>query len=292
MNTTWRNRPEAGGHFALRVARWLIFNLGRTAVLVLSWPVALYFMLRRGPERRASRAFLTRLLGRPARLVDVLRNFHYFTCTTVDRFYLLAGQFWRFELECTGIDLLHDALNEGRGVLMVSAHLGSFDALRVLALQRPEVGIRILLDIEQNPGISALLNELNPALAATVLNARQSGPSLALAMKEALDDNCIVATLGDRLRPGNSPVEVDFLGAATSLPAAPWQMAGVLKVPLIAAFGLFRGGKRYEIHFERLEVPQQFERRDRARNVANMAQRFADRLAHYAGIAPYNWFNF
>jgi predicted LPLAT superfamily acyltransferase len=79
---------------------------------------------------------------------------------------------------------------------------------------------------------------------------------------------------------------------ATSLPAAPWQMAGVLKVPLIAAFGLFRGGKRYEIHFERLEVPQQFERRDRARNVANMAQRFADRLAHYAGIAPYNWFNF
>ena len=154
--------------------------------------------------------------------------------------------------------LILEALAQGRGVLLVSAHLGSFDALRVLAQQRPEVGIRILLDAEQNPGISTLLNGLNPALAQTVLNARQAGPALALAMKEALDANCIVATLGDRLRPGNSAITVDFLGAKAEIPAAPWQMAGVLKVPLIVAFGLFRGGKRYEMYFERVPVPQQF----------------------------------
>jgi len=291
VTTEWRDRPEAGGKLALRVARWLIFGLGRTGVLVLSWPVALYFMLRRGPERRASRAFLTRALGRPATWREIYRNFHYFTCVTVDRFYLLAEQFRRFDIHCTGVDQLHAALDEGRGVLLVSAHLGSFDALRVLALQRPEVGIRILLDVEQNPGISSLLNSLNPALAATVLNARQAGPALALAMKEALDQNCIVATLGDRLRPGNTAAPVEFLGAATQLPAAPWQMAGVLKVPLIVAFGLFRGGKRYEMHFERLAVPAQFERRERARTVTRMAQQFADRLAYYARLAPYNWFN-
>ena len=291
MTVSWRERPEAGGQFALRVARWLIFTLGRTRVLWLSWPVALYFMLRRGPERRASRQFLTRALGRPARLRDIYHNFHYVTCSTVDRFYLLAEEFRRFDLSTTGVDQLHAALDEGRGVLLVSAHLGSFDALRVLAQQRPEVGIRILLDVEQNPGISTLLNGLNPALAQTVLNAPQAGPALALAMKEALDANCIVATLGDRLRPGNSAITVDFLGAKAEIPAAPWQMAGVLKVPLIVAFGLFRGGKRYEMYFERVPVPQQFERRDRARNVAAMAQHYADRLAYYAQLAPYNWFN-
>ena len=75
MTVSWRERPEAGGQFALRVARWLIFTLGRTRVLWLSWPVALYFMLRRGPERRASRQFLTRALALPVylRLCHILQ---------------------------------------------------------------------------------------------------------------------------------------------------------------------------------------------------------------------------
>ena len=34
-------------------------------------PITLYFLARRGPERRASRQWLTRALGRPATLLDI-----------------------------------------------------------------------------------------------------------------------------------------------------------------------------------------------------------------------------
>src|SRR5690606_24672480 len=62
----WKQRPEGGGWFAI----WLIRNIGRyggrTAARALLYPITLYFLLRRGPERRASRAYLARVLQRPA----------------------------------------------------------------------------------------------------------------------------------------------------------------------------------------------------------------------------------
>jgi predicted LPLAT superfamily acyltransferase len=37
------------------------------------------------------------------------------------------------------------------------------------------------------------------------------------------------------------------------------------------------------------ELPR--ERRDRSAALSQVVQHFADRLAHYARLAPYNWFN-
>ena len=100
-----------------------------------------------------------------------------------------------------------------RGVLVFGSHLGSFDALRVFAQLREDVKIRVVIDLEQNPAISAILNALNPTLAASIINARQDGTTTALAIKEALDERALVTLLVDRARPGNQVVDVDFLGA-------------------------------------------------------------------------------
>jgi predicted LPLAT superfamily acyltransferase len=57
------------------------------------------------------------------------------------------------------------ALDQRRGVLLLGSHHGSFDALRVLSLQRPDVQLRVLLDVGHNPAMTTLLHELNPTLA-------------------------------------------------------------------------------------------------------------------------------
>jgi predicted LPLAT superfamily acyltransferase len=58
------------------------------------------------------------------------------------------------------------------------------------------------------------------------------------------------------------------------------------------AFGLYRGGNRYDLHFDPFSDGLVIERSRRAEALAEILQRFADRLAHYARLAPYNWFNF
>jgi len=287
----WQLRPEAGGRLANRLLRPLAFGLGRPVARFITFFAALYFMLRRGPERAASRDYLGRILGRPAGWRDVYRHFLCFSTTVLDRVYLMADRFSRFDVQTVGLEALSDARSQGRGVLVLSAHLGSFDALRVMSLRNPDVSIRILLDVGQNAALSEMLNELNPKLASTIIDARRPGPALVLDMHQALETNAIVSTLADRLRPGNPAIVANFLGSPAAFPASPWLFASALHVPVVLAFGLYRGGNRYELHFERFELQMPRDRRARGAAVAAVVQRFADRLEHFARLAPYNWFN-
>jgi predicted LPLAT superfamily acyltransferase len=57
-------------------------------------------------------------------------------------------------------------------------------------------------------------------------------------------------------------------------------------------FGLYRGGNRYEIYFERFADGIRLDRERRAEEIQSWMQRYVTRLEHYSGLAPYNWFNF
>lgn len=292
MSTPWVERQEVGNAFVLHLIRNIGLRCGRRVTRLLLYPITLYFFVRRGPERRASREYLSRIFGEPASTRQVLKHFHCFSCTILDRLFLLGERFKRFDIRTSGLQELDRVLEGGNGVLLVGTHLGSFDALRVLALERPEVPVRILLDIEQGARISQVLNALNPALAASIINARDAGPAVAITIKQALDRNSIVAVLADRGQPNNPVQDATFLGSPAPLPTSPWLLAAALKVPVMLAFGLYRGGNRYDLHFEPFAERVTIERNRRSEALAEVLQRFADRLAHYARLAPYNWFNF
>jgi len=287
------DRPEGGGAIALWVIRALALRVGRAPARFVLIFVAAYFVIRRGPERRASRRFLGRVLGRSASLIDVWKHMFTFATVTLDRVFLLTEAFRRFEISTYGIDAVNDVIEGGKGALLVGAHLGSFEALRVLALQRPEQSVRPVIDLEQNPTVSVLLNALNPALANSIINSRGDGTATALKIHEALTvEKALVTILADRARPGNTKVVVSFLEAPAEFPTAPWLLAAALKVPVVLCFGIYRGGRRYDLHFEAFSELVDIRRGNREVAVRAVTQRFADRLSHFAQLAPYNWFNF
>jgi predicted LPLAT superfamily acyltransferase len=288
----WMRRPEGGGRLALWFIRTLALRIGRRPARFVLLFVATYFVLRRAPERRASASFLARALGRRATLVDVWRHMYTFATVTLDRVFLLTESFRRFEIRTHGIDAVKHVLDLDRGALLIGAHVGSFDALRILALERPQTQVRPVIDLEQNPTVSVMLNALNPEIARSIINARQDGTTTALAIHEALTQKALVTLLADRARPGNQLVRVQLLGAEAALPTAPWLLAASLRVPVVLCFGLYRGGRRYDLHFEAFSDGLSIPRKDRAQAVVVIVQQFADRLSHYARLAPYNWFNF
>ena len=57
MTGHWKERPEGGGRFAIWLIRSIAQVGGRAVSRVLLLPITLYFLLVRGPERRASRAY-------------------------------------------------------------------------------------------------------------------------------------------------------------------------------------------------------------------------------------------
>lgn len=292
MKQQWLERPEAGSALGYRMISTFALLCGRTAARLVLFPITAFFLFRRGPERRASRAYLTLALNRKATLLDVAKQFYTFAAVILDRVFLLSESFKRFRIEVSGLEELRAQWAKQRGVLIFGSHLGSFDALRVLGEIRKDVKVRVVLDTEQNPRLTRILNALNPELARYIINARQDGTVTTLAIKEALDEGALVTLMVDRARPGNQLTTVDFLGKPAPLPTGPWQIAAALKVPVVLCFGLYRGGNRYELHFEVFAETLRVERAHREASLNAIIQRYADRLAHYTRGAPYNWFNF
>ena len=288
----WTRRPEGGSRFAIGLICGLARHGGRALARTLLYPTTAYFLLRRAPERAASRSYLSRVLGRPARLGDIARHVHTFACTILDRVFMLSGQMERFDIRTSGLDGLHAQLDRGQGVLVFGSHLGSFDALRVLAATRPDVQVRVVLDKGHNPAMTQLLDALNPELARTVIDAGQDGPSIVLAIKQATDAGALVALLVDRARPGEPSLPAPMLGTPAPFPVAPWLIAGALKVPVVLAFGLYRGGNRYDLDFEVFSEGLSITRHNRGSQLADLVARYAQRLEHHARRAPFNWFNF
>jgi len=292
MSADWKQRPEGGGYFAIWIIRSIARYGGRAVARLCLYPITLYFLTVRGPERQASREYLARVLDRPPTLWNVARHIHTFAATILDRVFLLSGQLARFDIETAGLPALAARVDRGEGLLIFGSHHGSFDALRVLSLTRPALRVRIVLDVAHNQAITRLLGALNPQLARDVIDAGQDGVSIVLAIQEALARGELVALLVDRAEPGDASVRVPFLGTDAAFPTGPWSLAATLKVPIVLAFGLYRGGKRYELVFEEFSEGLDIARRQRAERIAALVHDYAARLQHHVRRAPYNWFNF
>ncbi len=113
-----------------------------------------------------------------------------------------------------------------------------------------------------------------------------------LAVHEALGQGAIVGMLGDRVSENDRVVRCRFLGSDTAFPAGAMLLASLLDVPVVLAFGLYRGKNRYSVHFEPFAEHVATDRCSRNADIRRWTQRYVDCLEKYARRAPYNWFNF
>ncbi|MGH8506302.1 MAG: lipid A biosynthesis acyltransferase [Stenotrophobium sp.] len=292
MSQNWQQQQERSNPLMLRMLLWIARAAGRRVARHLLYPIVGYFLLTGGAARRASRNYLRRVLGREPGWRDTARHFHAFASVSLDRFFLLGGNTQNFDIRIDRPQAVYDLSQSQRGCLLLLAHLGSFEVFRVRGLNERKLPLRILMDTAHNRMFISILRKLNPQLMNAVIDASQGGPALVLALKQALDEGSMIGMMSDRYRQGERVVKVDFLGGQAQLPASPWILAGTLGVPVILAFGLYRGGNRYDVHFELMSERLALPRANREQALQAHAQRYADRVQHHLRSAPYNWFNF
>jgi predicted LPLAT superfamily acyltransferase len=289
----WTQRKERSNIPLMRFMTWLSLRLGRRVSRIVLSPASAYFMLFSPAACKASRAYLTRVLGRPATWLDVWRHLIVFGATIHDRIYLLNDRFDLFDLRVHGRDVMRDTLAEGHGAFLMGAHLGSFEVMRALGRTQPNLRVAITMYEDNARRTSKILASINPAAKQDVIGLGQVDSMLKV--REYLDTGSMIGILADRTILGDtrdSVRRVDFLGAPAAFPLGPLHMAAMLRRPVIFMTGLYRGGNRYDIHFETLADFSKVERGKRAAEVQAALTRYAALLEKHCRAAPYNWFNY
>jgi predicted LPLAT superfamily acyltransferase len=274
----------------LRVMAWISLRLGRRAGRVVLHLIACYFLLFAPASRRASRDYLRRALGRPPRWRDLYRHFFTFAATIHDRVYLVNRRFKLFDFEVHGEDTLRRLLAGGKGLFLMGAHLGSFEAIRAIGRKETDLRVAMVMHQENAQKINAMLAAINPEAVQDIIGLGHVDSMLRV--RERLDEGGIVGMLADRT-PGDDTVSpVQILGTNANLPSGPFRIAALLRRPVIFMTGLYLGGNRYAIHFDPLADFSSVARGQRDAAVEAAVARYAALLDHYCRTAPYNWFNF
>ncbi len=289
-NTDWSRTPERSNMLMLRIMTWISLNLGRRLSRIVLHLIASYFLLFSPASRRASCDYLTRALDHPPRWRDMYKHFFTFASTIHDRLFLVNRRFDLFDFEVHGEDMLQDLIAQGNGLFLLGAHLGSFEVIHSLAVKHTDLRVAMLMYEENAKKINAMLTAINPGASHDIIGLGHINSMIQVS--ERLDEGCMVGILADRSPDMDTHYSVKILGSDVNLPGGPLRTAAILKRPVIFMTGLYLGGNRYAIHFDKLADFSNITRPERAAAVKTAVNRYAELIDHYCRKAPYNWFNF
>ncbi len=289
MSREWLASTERAGLGAVRVLVWIALHMGRPVARALLVPAVAYFVLSGGRARAASRDYLRRVLGRQPSLRDIYRHFYSFAAVAVDRVYFLSDRWSSFDIRLHGEELLLKQIEQHGSCVLLGAHLGSFECLRTLG-RRHNLGINMVMFEQHAPVVASIARAINPAFEEEVISL--GGPASMLRVIEQLDAGNSIGMLADRALSDHGLVEVPFLGGMAAFPTAPFRISAVAGRPVILMVGLYRGKSRYDVYFETLIETPTLPRAGREVITERWIRLYADRLAYFCRLAPFNWFNF
>lgn len=238
-------RPEAtgGGVRNRLVAFWLwsLFRLAAAAprLLAAARPVVVAAAFSLAPAVRRATAANGRRVGVPAGELPA------FGRRVLGAFYDVVVDLGR-SAAATRADLLgrvagvggaehyHAARAGGRGAVLVTAHVGSFE-VGLAALPEPAGRVHVVFKRDAFPAFERLRASLRRRLG-VVEAPVDDGYATWAKLRDALRADGVVAVQGDRALPGQRGLAVAVLGGHLVLPTGPFKLAAAAGSPVVPLF--------------------------------------------------------
>ncbi len=265
---------------------------GRPTAYAALRAVALVYVLRRKYRERCT-PYLERRFpgtGPRARFVHSYRMVVALGEALIDRAATGILGPSEFQVRFDESDELLDLLGQGRGLILMIAHVDCWQAA-MSALENLPAQVSMLMRREDGDLDRHYFEHKGQTCPYRVIDP-EGFLGGTLEMLGVLKAGQIVSVMGDRLLGSASQaVSVPFLGGAIRVPFSAYLLASATGAPVVILLSAKTGRSSYRLRLYRaISVPPGLPKKPQA--YADYAGEFATCLEHYVGEYPYQFFNF
>ncbi|MBA4144503.1 MAG: lipid A biosynthesis acyltransferase [Azospira oryzae] len=285
----WQGKSK-GTKLGYRIVFSVCSKLGvRPAYLLLRFVAFYYFLFSFSSSHAIYRYFRERHgFNVFQSLRKLYRNYYVFAQTLLDKIIIMAGIKNDFTFHFDGVENLHQIVSEGKGGILISAHVGNWEAAGHL-LEHLHTRINIVMFDGEHQQIKNYLKEVTGGRNFNVIVVRDD-ISHVYAIGEALQKNEIVCLHADRFLPGNKIKTINFLGKEASFPIGPFAMVSTFKVPVSFVFAFKESATHYHLYGSKpITFPAG---ENRSKMMDSLMETFVGNLERMMRKYPEQWFNY
>ena len=214
----------------------------------------------------------------------VFMSYYTFGQTILDKVSISAGMQNSFTYEFDGVEILKKLLEEKKGGVLISAHIGNF-----------EIAEHFFSEIDIDFQINLVTTDLEHSTIKNYLEKITKKSSIKLILikddlthifeiNAALARNELVCFTGDRYFEGVKSLSEELLGQEAKFPAGPFLIASRLKVPVVFVYVMKEKNLHYHLYTREAQVNH--------RNENALLKEYTQSLESMLKEYPLQWFNY
>ena len=285
----WQGKSK-GTPLGYRIFVFVVRKFGLAPAYLLLRFVACYYLLFSWSSSKHIYRYFRHFHHYPAlkSCVSIYRNYFIFGQTLLDKIVVMAGIDNKFTYEFDGEDNLRDMVKGGRGGILLSAHVGNWEAAGHL-LRRLDTRVNVVMYDAEHQQIKEYLQQVTGGRNLNVILIRPD-MSHVYAMGEALQKNELICLHADRFLEGNKTILRTFLGEEAHFPQGPFLLSSSFKVPVSVVFAFKESPTHY--HFYGSETIERSSDESKVDFMDRLLTSFVNELEQKVKLYPEQWFNY
>ena len=285
MTTEWEGKSR-GTVLGYRIFIFFIRKLGVRAAYTLLYFVAFYFCFFAGRSTRAIYYYFNERLAysKLKSTLHIYKSYFKFGQTIIDKAAISSGLKNKFTYEFDGVENIIKLLNEGKGGILISAHIGNFETAEFFFEDidsRSQINL-VTTDAEHQNIKEYLESVTTKSKIKFILI--QEDLSHIFEINGALGNGELVCFTGDRFFKGTKYLSDKLLGETAKIPAGPFLLASRLKVPVVFVYVMKETAKHYHLYARTAEVKH--------RDAQDLLKKYTESVEWILKKYPLQWFNY
>ncbi len=257
----------------------------RSAYFILYFVASYYFIFLKKSNQAIFYYFKERLGFSYFKAKKMMyKSYYTFGQTIIDKIAISAGLRSKFTYEFDGVEILLKLLEDKKGGVLISAHMGNFEiAEHFLGELGVDFNINLVTTDLEHSAIKNYLEKVTKKSNIKFILIKDDLSHI-FDINAALARNELVCFTGDRYFEGSKSLSEKLLDEEATFPAGPFLIASRLKVPVVFVYVMKEKNLNYHLYAREAEVKHRDEK--------GLLKEYTNSVEIMIKKYPLQWFNY